>query len=131
MGRKPVDTLGELQRAVLEAVWRLNEATVQQVRDALGREPEPAYTTVLSVMQKLEKLGWLTHRAEGRTYVYRATRTREEAGTGSLRRLVDRLFGGDRVLMLQHLIDDRELSDAEIGELRRLIDRKRKERGRE
>jgi predicted transcriptional regulator len=131
MSRKPVDSLGELQQAALEAVWRLGEGTVVEVREAMGREPEPAYTTVLSVMQKLEKLGWLTHRAEGRTYVYRATRTREQAGTGSVRRLVDRVFGGDRMLLLQHLIDERELSASELVELRRLIDRKRKERGRD
>ncbi len=135
MGRRRADTpidrdWGPLQQAVLDAVWRLGEGTVQQVREALGRRPEPAYTTVLSVMQKLERLGWLTHRAEGRTYVYRATRSRGQAGAGSVRRLVERLFGGDRVLFLQHLLEERELTDKELAELRRLIDRTRKERGR-
>ena len=88
MERKSWDDLGELQRAVLETVWELGEAGVHQVRERLNRRKKKlAYTTVLSAMQKLEKAGWLEHRAEGRSYVYAATQTREEAGAGSVRAL--------------------------------------------
>ena len=131
MSRRSLEDLGELQKAVIETVWELGEATVQQVRDKLGREPPPAYTTVLSVMQKLEKAGWLTHRAEGRSYVYRATRSQEEEGKTSLRSYVNRVFQGDPLRLFQHLIEDRNLSDKDLAELRRMIDarRDRKERG--
>lgn len=129
MGRASIDELGELQKAAMEAVWALGEATVQQVRERLGREPEPAYTTVLSVMQKLEKAGWLGHRAEGRTYVYVPTRSRDEAGTSTLRRFIDRAFRGDPLLLFQRLLDDQELSEAELAEIRKMIDRKRRKGG--
>ena len=43
MARRSIDTMGELQKAVMEAVWDLGEATVGAVRDRLDREPEPAY----------------------------------------------------------------------------------------
>src|SRR5262245_29017937 len=71
MARKSLDDLGVLQKAVMETVWELGEATVQQVLDRLGRDRDksPAYTTILTVLQKLEKGGWVTHRAEGRSYV--------------------------------------------------------------
>src|SRR5213079_2899388 len=85
MPRDSLDDLGDLQKAVMEAAWDLGEATVQQVRDRIGGKKPPAYTTVLSVMQKLEKAGWLDHRAEGRTYVYRPTKSRREVGSRSLR----------------------------------------------
>jgi len=49
-----IDALGALQKCVMETIWELGEATVGQVRDRLQREPQPAYTTILSVMQKLE-----------------------------------------------------------------------------
>ena len=52
-----LDDLGALQRAVMEIVWELGEATVNQVRDKLGRRKPLAYTTVLTVMQKLDKVG--------------------------------------------------------------------------
>jgi predicted transcriptional regulator len=128
MSRRLLDDLGALQTAVMEAVWGLGEATVQQVRDRLDRDPPPAYTTVLSVMQKLEKAGWLTHRAEGRSYVYRATRSREEEGSTSLRSFLDRVFQGDPLRLFQHLIDDQDLSDRDLAELRKMIDARRKER---
>lgn len=126
MGRESIDALGELQKRVMETVWELGEATVAQVRDRLDREPQPAYTTILSVMQKLEKAGWLKHRSEGRNYVYLPTRSRDEAGTSTVRTLIDRVFRGDPLLLFQHLLDDDELSDDDLSSLRKMIDRKRK-----
>jgi len=80
------------------------------------------------VMQKLEKAGWLTHRPEGRSYLYRATRSREEEGSTSLRSFTQRVFGGDPLLLFQHLIDDKELSDSDLTALKKMIDQRRKER---
>ncbi len=128
MQRKSVDDLGELQRAVLETVWSLGEANVHQVRERLGTKKKLAYTTVLSAMQKLEKAGWLDHRAEGKSYVYTPAVSREQAGAGSVRRFLKRVFEGDAVAMFQHLIRESNLSDEELSELRRMIDQRRKER---
>ena len=125
---KHLDDLGDLQAAVMEAVWKLREATVQQVRRMIRRPRPPAYTTVLTVMQKLEKAGWREHRREGRAYVYNATRTRAEQGSLSLRRFVKRVFGGDAKRMLQHLLETEELSAADLTEIRRMIDQRRREK---
>jgi len=130
MARKLLDDLGKLQRSVMELVWEMGEATVHQVRDRLERKSKPAYTTILTAMQKLEKAGWLTHRADGKTYVYLPTRTRRQAGASSVRSFMERMFDGDAVLMFQHLIRDGKLSDAELTELKKMIDNKRKEKRR-
>ena len=127
MARKSLDDLGELQRAVLETIWELGEANVHQVRERLAAKKQLAYTTVLSVMQKLEKAGWLEHRAEGRSYVYVPTQTRDQAGAGSVRRFLNRIFAGDTVAMFQHLIREGDLDADELGELKRLIEQKEKE----
>jgi predicted transcriptional regulator len=127
MPGKSFDALGELQQAVMEALWELEEATVQQVRDRLGRKRPLAYTTVLSVMQKLEKTGLLRHRTEGRTYVYRPVRTRAAAGAHSLRKFMERVFRSDPVLLFQHLLEDESLTAEDLTELRKLIDQRRKE----
>jgi len=131
MARASIDRLGSLQKAVMEVVWEAGKATVQQVRDGLEREPLPAYTTILSVMQKLEKAGWLTHRAEGRTYIYLPLRSRQEAGATSLRTFIDRVFSGDRLLMFQHLLADEDLSDDDLKSLKTMIDRRRKDKDKE
>jgi BlaI family penicillinase repressor len=128
MSRQPMDRLGKLQRAVVETVWELGEATVRQVWERLCPGKEVSYTTILAAMQRLEKSGWLRHRAEGKSNVYRPTRTREQAGLSSVRTFVRRMFGGNALLMFRHLVEDGELSDAELQELQRLINQKRKER---
>ena len=128
MGGKRLEDLGELQRAVIEAVWELGEASVHQVRKHLDHKKKLAYTTILTAMQKLEKAGWLRHRAEGKVYIYAPTRTREEAGAHSAKKFIERVFNGDALLMFQHLMRQSELSDGELRELRKMIDEKRKER---
>ena len=127
MTRKSLDDLGELQRAVLEAVWELGEANVHQVRERLARRKQLAYTTVLSAMQKLEKAGWLEHRAQGKSYVYMPTQTREQAGAGSVRRFLNSVFAGDTIAMFQHLIREGNLNADDLGELKRLIEQKERE----
>jgi BlaI family transcriptional regulator, penicillinase repressor len=131
MGRTSMDRLGALQKAVMEVVWARGEVTVQQVRDGLEREPTPVYTTILSVMQKLEKAGWLTHRVEGRSYVYAPIRSREEAGATSLRSFIDRVFRGDRLLMFQQLLGEEDLSDEDLSALKTMIERRRKGKGKD
>ncbi len=129
MERKSWDDLGGLQRTVLETLWELGEASVHQVRERLNRKKKKlAYTTVLSALQKLEKAGWLAHRAEGKSYIYIPRASREEAGAGSVRGFLQRVFAGDAVAMFQHLIRESELSDEDLSELRAMIDEKRKER---
>ena len=126
MARRSIDELGALQKAAMETIWSLGEATVGQVRDRLDREPPPAYTTILSVMQKLEKAGWLTHRADGRSYTYLPMRSRQEAGASSLRTFVERVFRGDRLLLFQHLLEDEDLSADDLKALKAMIDRRRR-----
>jgi len=53
--------------------------------------------------------------------------TRAEAGRSSLRQFIDRVCGGDPIAMFQHLLDDQELSAADLAELRKMIDKRRKE----
>lgn len=126
MADRPLDSLGTLQRAVLEMIWDLGEATVHDVRDRVTREKPLAYTTILSTIQKLEKGGWLTHRSQGRTHVYRATDTREAAEKSTLKRITKRMFKGDPFLLFQHLIQDAELTDEELNRLQRMIKDHRK-----
>ena len=127
MSSKLLDDLGQLQRAVMEVVWQLGQASVHQVREQLAQKKELAYTTVLTAMQKLEKAGWLKHRAEGKSYVYLPTRSREQAGAKSAMKFIKRVLDGDALLMFQHLIRQSNLSNQELAELRKTIDQKRKE----
>jgi predicted transcriptional regulator len=112
----------------MDLIWKQNEATVSQLVEAIGRRRSITYTTVLSAVQKLEKKGWLKHRAEGRAYVFYATRGRKDVGARTLKELLRTAFSGDPRLLLSSLLEDARLSDADLRELRQLIEERRKER---
>lgn len=129
MSKKSLDHFGQLQRAVIEVVWELGEASVRQVWKRLCLKKELAYTTVLTAMQRLERAGWLKHRVEGKKNVYLPTRTRAEAAAKSVRKFVHRMFNGNALMMFRQLVEQGELSDNELSELQKLINKKRKDRG--
>lgn len=126
-----IGSLGAQQLRVLEIVWENDGATVQQVLDALNRNsdsPPLAYTTILATMQKLEKAGWLFHeRSEdnNRAYVYRSRRTRSETIGSSLCSFAETFLGGSKTLLFQHFVDDTNISDEELDEIRKIISKRR------
>ena len=128
MTQKAFDQLGELQKSVLQIVWANGGSSVQEVVDALcKRNKKLAYTTVLTTLQNLERAGWVKHKKQGRAYVYSATRSKSSADSGSIRSFIKRAFGGDPQLMFQSLLSDEKLSEDDLIQLRKMIDKKRKE----
>ncbi len=128
MSRRAFHGLGKLQAEVMELVWQRTEATVAQLVKEISRKRPVSYTTVLVAMQKLEKKGWLQHRQEGRAYVYRPVRSRQQVHGGLLREFLNSAFRGDPRLLLASLLDENPITGEELDELRRLIDR-HKEKG--
>ena len=127
MKKQALSSLGDLQRTVMELVWELGEASVHQVIERLARKQKPAYTTILSVMQKLERAGWLTHREEGRTYVYQPVQSRKDASIRSIRLLKGRLFEGDSRAFFQHLLEDETVTEEDLAVFRRMIAQRKRE----
>jgi BlaI family penicillinase repressor len=128
MKKKSLDNFGQLQRAVIDVTWELGEASVRDVWKRLCRRKELAYTTVLTAMQRLEKAGWLKHRIEGNKNIYMPTRTRAQAEIRSVRKLIEKIFEGNSLLLFRQLVEEGQLSSEELKELEKLINQKRKER---
>jgi predicted transcriptional regulator len=82
---------------------------------------------VLTVLRILEEKGYLAHKEEGRAHRYRALVERQAAGSSALRRLTKKLFRGSPELLLTELVSDRDLSEAELLRLRRLLDQRLEE----
>ncbi|MGW4029573.1 BlaI/MecI/CopY family transcriptional regulator [Streptomyces sp. NPDC004838] len=71
--------LGELEDAVMTRVWRLNRSvTVREILEELQQERSIAYTTVMTVMHKVYRKGWLSRELDGRAYRYTAVSTRAD-----------------------------------------------------
>ena len=126
--------LAPVELMLMKAAWRLGEATVQQVRDAVAPERDLAYTTVLTMLRTLEEKGFLAHDEKGRRYVYRPVVTEEQVGTGMLEDLLRRVFGGSRELLLTRLLESEGIDEDELRALRETVkqaERRRRRRGKD
>ena len=119
--------LASLQLAIMRVLWE-KEATVGEVRDALAAEGrELAYTTVATMLAKMERKGQVGHRAAGKAFVYRPLLRQDQVSRSMVSDLAQRLFGGDVTLMVSHLLDGCELSPEELARLKALIRKKEQE----
>ena len=126
MSQPKIHRLGDLQLRIMQALWARGEATVADVLAALGGRAPLAYTTIATMLRKMETRGLVGHRAEGRSFVYRPVVAEESVTRGMAEHVLDRLFEGSLAEMVSHLLTHREISRAELARLEKLIaERKR------
>lgn len=113
--------LGDLQLQIMKILWTEREATVASVFAALGKQAGLAYTTVATMLRKMETRGLVAHRTEGRTFVYRAAVESDAVTRGLAGHLLERLFDGNLPALMNHLLTTREVSREELASLERLI----------
>jgi len=111
---------------VMNVLWDTGTATVQEVRDRLS--DELAYTTVLTILQILEKKGHVEHREEGRAYRYEPLVERSQAAQSALGRLIRGVYRGSPEMLMTQLVADRRLTDKELVRIRKLLDQRLGER---
>jgi predicted transcriptional regulator len=109
----------------MKVVWARGTATVRDVYEALLEERRIAYTTVMTMMNVLERKGHLRKRAEGRSFLYRPTRPQRQVVGSMVREFVERVFGGSAAPLLAHLVDEEKLSPEELDALARRIEERR------
>jgi predicted transcriptional regulator len=106
---------------ILKVVWEKGPATVRDVYEVLRARRRVAYTTVMTMMNVLERKGHLRKRPEGRSYRYHAARPRAQVVRAMVREFLDRVFGGSAQPLLAQLVEDRQVSDDDLRELARRI----------
>ena len=105
----------------MKVVWGRGSATVRDVYEALLERRRIAYTTVMTMLNVLEKKGHLAKRAEGRSYVYAPVRTKQRVLGAMVREFVERVFDGSAEPLLVHLLEERQLSEKDLDQLAKRI----------
>jgi predicted transcriptional regulator len=114
---KPTDV--ELQ--VLSVLWERGPSTARQVLEAMPDGKARAYTTVLTVMQVMEKKQLLTHTRDGMAHVYKPAITKRQVLRPMMKSLVQRLFGGSTSAAVQQLLSESDVTAEELTKIRHLL----------
>jgi predicted transcriptional regulator len=118
--------LGDLQLRIMKVLWDREEATVSDVLDALPGASDLAYTTIATMLRKMEARGLVAHRVDGRSFIYRARLGEAEVSRSMADHLVERMFDGSLTETVSHLLRTREVSREELAKLEHLIAERKK-----
>jgi predicted transcriptional regulator len=114
-------TLTQAELRLMKVLWDRGESTVADMVTATSTEGELAYTSVLTTIRILETKGYVSHRQEGRAFLYSSSVGELEAGRSEVRHVLQRFFGNSRERLLLSLLGDDEVSPDELKRLKQSI----------
>ena len=113
--------LTDLQQAILDVIWARKAATAEEVREALlpGRRlKDPSVRTLL---RRLEARGFLTHRTEGKVFVYQAKLPARRVAARAVQHIIDRFCAGSAEQFLAGMVDEKVLTAEQLGRLAKRV----------
>ena len=123
MARKRSPGLTDAELKLMNVVWQKGSASVSEVVESLPKKEMPlAYSTVLTTLRILESKGYLTHKKEGRAFVYRPAVAKEQVRERAVTHLLRRFFEGSPELLMLNLAERRKLDHGELNRLRKRIE---------
>ncbi|HEY1903195.1 MAG TPA: BlaI/MecI/CopY family transcriptional regulator [Terracidiphilus sp.] len=114
-------TLTQAELRLMKVLWDRGESSVADMVTATSSETELAYTSVLTTIRILETKGYVSHRQEGRAFLYSSCIGELEAGRSEVRHVLQRFFGNSRERLLLSLLGDDEISPEELKRLKDAI----------
>ena len=113
-------TSAELE--ILDVLWERGAATVREVYEILSACQRPTvYTTVLKLMQIMHEKGLVERDSTSKAHVYRALASRDETQKNLVSDLLEKAFRGSALKLVQHVLETKPASAAELAEIRRMI----------
>ena len=114
-------TLTKAELRLMKILWDRGESTVTEMVAAISAEEALAYTSVLTTIRILDTKGYVSHRQEGRAFLYSACIGEIEASRSEVRHVLQRFFGNSRERLLLSLLGDDEISPCELSRLKEAI----------
>lgn len=129
MAKLPDAGLTPVQFEILEVTWNAAEgASVAEIWEAVAKSRDVGRTTVLNLVDRLEKRGWLARKKVDGVFRYRPTVSREEASGNAAAEFVDAFFSGSASELVMSLLGSKKISADEVAELRALLDARSQEK---
>jgi predicted transcriptional regulator len=113
--------LGAAESEVLNIVWKLKEATVQQIWAELPADRPIASATVQTMLRRLRDKGYVKSKVAGKAHVFSPALNREKVITKTVSDLVSRFFGGDAVPLVMHLAKSRQIDQEDLKRLQDIL----------
>jgi len=119
-----IHRLGDLQLKIMKVLWAHPETSVSDVHKAM--EHHLAYTTIATMLRKMEEKGLVKHTIDDRKFLYSPLIKEEEVTRDMSEHLVEGLFEGSLTDMVSHLLNTHEVSRSELDRLEKLIAERKK-----
>ena len=117
--RQPGLTENELE--VMKILWERAPLKVSGILDYLKRTPKPAYTSLLTLVQTMEKKGYVKHQKSGKAFSYLPVLQQKKYLLLEIKRIAKCLFGGSPGKLVLNLVEDEQLNEMEIEALKKLL----------
>jgi BlaI family transcriptional regulator, penicillinase repressor len=121
IGNRMARPLTDLQQSVLDFIWANGSATADQVRESLLPKHPLKDSSVRTILRRLEARGYLTHRLEGKSFVYVAKTSASSLAFGTVRRLIERFWAGSAEQFVAGMVDAKVLSEDALQRLARKV----------
>jgi len=127
MARNRSTTLTEAELRIMNVLWEKGSATVHEVLQAMSAKPGLAYNSVLTIVRILETKGYVKHVKDRRAHVYLPKVGREDATRFEVRHLLSRFFENSHELLVQNILEDKDIDRDELVRVRELLERSERE----
>ena len=126
MADRPGISRGETE--ILKALWSIGKGSVGEIHSSISQsEKDMDYSTVQTYVRRLEAKGYVTAQRVGRNKVYRSAVRKSQVLGEAIDEFMDRLFDGQLLPMVRHLVDSRDVTSQEIQDLMALVKQLQKE----
>lgn len=118
---KQLSTLTKAEEEVMQIIWDLQKCLVKDIIEKLG-DPEIPHSTISSVVRILEKKGFVTHKAYGKTYEYYPAVAKTEYAQHGVKSLMEKYFGGSPKKLVSFLVQTEDLDLKQLNDLMKTLD---------
>ncbi len=113
--------LTTLQQAILHVLWTGGPATAEAIREELAAKHPLKDSSVRTLLRRLEARGFVSHKVDGKVFVYAAKSPAQSVAAKAVRSIIDRFWSGSVEQFITGMVDEKVLSAADLAELAKKV----------